>query len=87
MADYAIRKCGGGWMYCTGECKKCIDSRILATGGTSGTTQKHGYWHDVYLLSQETQSMVCSICGVKHIVAPCNFYNYCPYCGAKMDIK
>ena len=40
MADYAIRKCGGGWMYCTGECKKCIDSRILATGGTSGDHTK-----------------------------------------------
>lgn len=87
MAEFAMRKCGNGWMYCTGECKACIDSQILVADHTGVMPKAHGYWHDVYMLDQETQCMMCSSCGVKLIVLRNQLFNYCPNCGAKMDMK
>lgn len=68
MADYAIRECGGRWMYCTGECKECIDSRILATNSTNPPSKGHGHWEIFYVCSNcgETTRMVAAECPCCH---------------------
>lgn len=34
MAEEMIRQCGAGWAYCDGECKSCIEVRIITTNHT-----------------------------------------------------
>lgn len=45
---------------------------------------KHGEWIKDNNFSQIVNKYKCSLCGVEDIVL---HHNYCPNCGAKMDLK
>ena len=45
---------------------------------------KHGEWIKDNNFSQIVNKYKCSLCGVEDIVL---HQNYCPNCGAKMDLK
>lgn len=47
---------------------------------------KHGHWHDVYMLSQQTIAQTCSCCSNSVVRSIANVFHYCPSCGAKMDL-
>lgn len=47
---------------------------------------KHGHWHDVYMISQQTIAQTCSCCSNSVVRSIANVFHYCPTCGAKMDL-
>ena len=44
---------------------------------------RHGKWH---MTNSQIESAVCSCCG-KYFQAYYDDYQYCPRCGAKMDLE
>ena len=51
----------------------------------------HGHWEDVKVSDDgKLQSAKCSVCG-RYETKPYTYYlklsNYCPWCGAKMDVS
>lgn len=47
---------------------------------------KHGKWHDVYLISPQSQVQICSCCSNVTVMNVGHIFYYCPLCGAKMDL-
>ena len=47
---------------------------------------KHGRWEDLREAYNDVPRSKCSLCGCK-IIGLESRYNYCPNCGAKMDLE
>lgn len=48
----------------------------------------HGKWvHDGYDIPHGVDWMHCSNCGKRDVYCPASLTNYCPACGARMDIE
>ena len=46
----------------------------------------HARWHDVYMISPNVATGICSHCNEKSYIGPLYpFALYCPHCGAMMD--
>lgn len=60
-------------------------ARLIKTAPTADVVEvKHGEWIKDNNFSQIVNKYKCSLCGVEDIVL---HHNFCPNCGAKMDLK
>ena len=47
---------------------------------------KHGRWEQKDMFARYHWMHTCSVCG-NPVYDKTKLYNYCPYCGARMDLK
>lgn len=76
-----LRPCRQGWVFCDGNCEKCI---TITTSTTTTNPEKiencgtkRGRWKGAGM-----GDYMCSLC---NMVVSGNRYHYCPNCGARMD--
>ena len=87
-----LRPCRQGWVFCDGNCEKCI---TIATSTTTTNPEKiencgtkHGRW--IRKESKRSYWFECSECGYPPPLDRFKrewFSNYCPNCGARMDLN
>lgn len=47
---------------------------------------RHGSWKNISRTDSYSWSAMCSVCGNQGDIPPVDMANYCPFCGAKMDL-
>ena len=69
--------------------KEIEESDTICIDGIEFQKVKHGKWIDVEHAPNDMWYCTCSECGERQTVeiAKLIHFNYCPYCGAKMDAK
>lgn len=48
---------------------------------------RRGRWRNVYMISKNNVSQICSCCNNTIVMDRGHHFNYCPACGAKMDLQ
>lgn len=84
--------------YLLGEFTKTINGRayvpydvIMSMTPIDAEPVRHGHWTRDYESSWGDSRFMCSVCHCKESVPTCNgepsIWDYCPNCGAKMDME
>ena len=73
---------------CKGSIIKCVGTgcRVPTMQTIEVEPVKHGRWIDIREAYNDVPQSKCSLCGCK-IIGLESRYNYCPNCGAKMDLE
>ena len=67
---------------------KMLDNIIFEFPTIEAEPVRRGRWiHDGYDLQHGNDWIHCSECGKRGINVPADLTNYCPNCGAKMDVE
>lgn len=93
MADYIKRelaykamcdiRCGKQSALCVSLPEKCLSGKPIALIPSEDVAPVvHGYW--MRARKPVTANMECSVCHKEYLLSD---HNYCPNCGAKMDLE